>query len=264
MSLNFAEYAWNLSVLSRAVAYPNLSAASSHVGLSQPQLSRILSKLEKELGAALLDREVKRKSNWTPLAHKIAEAYLRSARGLSSELEGLIDSTKPTELRIGTLEGLIPIALSFGRRALKASSIRLLEVDVYDLGPLEEFFFKGDLDVILTSREPGLKKFRFMAHLGYQSMEEVEKSGSHWVVSPYEYTSMAEKKKIPPESKVLISNSLVIRKEWIQKFGGRGSIPTEVRTNRLQTKSEKPVYLIGADSLRPELWAQLQDFKAGH
>ena len=37
---------WELSVLNRSVAYNNLSGASQHVGLSQPQLSRIVAKLE--------------------------------------------------------------------------------------------------------------------------------------------------------------------------------------------------------------------------
>ena len=80
--------------------------------------------------------------------------------------------------RIRGLAGLTQIALSVGRHALKSPSIKLLEVDVYDLSPLEEFFFKGELDVILTSREPGLKKFRYSTILGYQAVEESEKASS--------------------------------------------------------------------------------------
>ena len=51
---------WDLAILSRATHYPNLSIASTHVGLSQPQLSRIVAKLEEQYGVQLLDREARR------------------------------------------------------------------------------------------------------------------------------------------------------------------------------------------------------------
>jgi len=66
---------WELSVLSRAVAYQNLSGASQHVGLSQPQLSRIIQKLEAQWSVVLLDRSAKRKACWTPAAYKLARVY---------------------------------------------------------------------------------------------------------------------------------------------------------------------------------------------
>ena len=41
---------WPLSVLSKAIHHKNLSAAADHIGLSQPQLSRLIAQLEEELG----------------------------------------------------------------------------------------------------------------------------------------------------------------------------------------------------------------------
>src|SRR5690606_13535732 len=62
---------WDLTVLSRAIQYNNLSGAAQHVGISQPQLSRIVSRLESELGVPLLNRETRRHSTWTAQAHRI-------------------------------------------------------------------------------------------------------------------------------------------------------------------------------------------------
>ncbi|MHA0112066.1 LysR family transcriptional regulator, partial [Klebsiella pneumoniae] len=70
---------WDLSVLTRATQYANLSIAADHVGISQPQLSRIVAKLEDQLGLILLDRESRRKSAWTPAAHRLADIYSRTA-----------------------------------------------------------------------------------------------------------------------------------------------------------------------------------------
>ena len=54
--------AYELSVLVKAVQHKNLSAAAVHVGLSQPQLSRLVAKIEHELNIILLDRTARRKS----------------------------------------------------------------------------------------------------------------------------------------------------------------------------------------------------------
>src|SRR5688500_1926000 len=104
---------WDLAILSRAIAYPNLSGASSHVGLSQPQLSRIVAKLEEQLGLTLLDRETKRKSSWTPAAYRLSEIYTKTFHNFRSEVGKLSDGLEPEHIRVGTLEGLIPLAMSF-------------------------------------------------------------------------------------------------------------------------------------------------------
>jgi DNA-binding transcriptional LysR family regulator len=76
-----------LSVLTRAVAYKNLSGASQHVGLSQPQLSRIVKKIEETFSIVLLDRGAKRNATWTPTAHRLADFYLKKMRVFERELE---------------------------------------------------------------------------------------------------------------------------------------------------------------------------------
>src|SRR5476649_2133312 len=109
---------WDLSILSRATAYENLSRASAHVGLSQPQLSRIVAKLEESLGLTLLDRESRRKSSWTPAAYRLAEIYQGTVQAFNAEIATLATGLTPRELRIGTLEGLVPTAMAFVKQLL--------------------------------------------------------------------------------------------------------------------------------------------------
>ena len=107
-SSTLSELSWELSVLSRAVIFPNLSAASQQIGVSQPQLSRIIARLEKSLGVVLLNREVRRRATWMPIAHELSQTYSRGARHLEVEMKRLIEDAPLRQLRMGTLEGLIP------------------------------------------------------------------------------------------------------------------------------------------------------------
>ena len=184
---------WDLTILSRAVAYPNLSTAAMHVGLSQPQLSRIVARLEGDLGLVLLDREAKRKSGWTPPALRLADACSRATRGLTKDLQRLAETAEPRELRIGALEGLLPLASKLAQGLFERSRVRTLEVDVLDLNPLEEQFLSGELDLLLTVREPGRRKFRNALRLGYQALERVAPKESRVeVMSPFEFRAKAQ------------------------------------------------------------------------
>ena len=253
---------WNLEVLSRAVAFQNLSGAASHVGISQPQLSRIVAKLEEEIGGVLLNREVKRHSSWTPLAHQLSRIYLKSSRHLSSEIEQLVGATRHVQMRVGTLEGLVPAANRFAERLLTKMAVRIVELDVYDLSPLEEHFFKGELDFILTAREPGRKKHKNSFLLGYQSIDEITRPGSKVRVrSSFEFGIQAQKEKGKEHDQVLISNSLAARKDRLENFGGSGFIPSEFRRTKGasgSSKSENQVYLIGAESIPRDFWNELK------
>ena len=103
---------YELSVLAKAVQHKNLSAAAVHVGLSQPQLSRLIAKIEAELNVMLLDRSARRKSGWTPLAHDLALTFTKGMSKLQSEILSMAEQREVTELHIGTLEGLSHIPLS--------------------------------------------------------------------------------------------------------------------------------------------------------
>ncbi|OFZ55853.1 MAG: hypothetical protein A2428_07525 [Bdellovibrionales bacterium RIFOXYC1_FULL_54_43] len=260
-----SELSWELSVLSRSVRYPNLSSAAAHVAVSQPQLSRIISRLERELGISLLDRGSRRNSSWTPLAFRMAECFMKSARNLESEIQHLIGKTQLSHVRIGSLEGLMPLAMSFVHHLLTNTTIKVAELDVHDLNHLEELFLKGELNLVFTSREPGKKKFKFSRVLGTQSLDKIEKSGEFKVLSSFEFGagSLAEDTKQGAKpARMLVSNSLAVRKNWLSTYGGKGMLPSEVRRPRnASSSSEKIVFLLAADILPESLWKELTSFR---
>jgi hypothetical protein len=62
-------------------------------------------------------------------------------------------------------------------------------------------------------------------------------------------------------SKLLLSNSLAVRKLYIEDFGGRGQVPGPVQLKRPGTSTEQPVFLIGTEILPPVLWEKLDSVK---
>ncbi|MDR3608316.1 MAG: LysR family transcriptional regulator [Oligoflexia bacterium] len=266
--LSLEDLSWELSVLSRAVVYRNLSGAAQNIGLSQPQLSRILHRLEAEFESILLDRSSRRKAAWTPLAHQIAEAYLKSVRSLNGQVLKLLEGTEPKLIHIGTLEGLVPVALRFGHHILTETTVQMLDLDVFDLNVLEEKFFQGDLDVIFTAREPGRKKYGYTRLLGYQTLQwHAFKNESEFsVMSSYEYAVKSNRaaKTETSQPRTLISNSLLVRRHWLEEYGGSGTTPSELHVRKQSPKSgdhEEEVYLFGQDSLSVGFWKKLNELK---
>jgi len=253
--------AHELSVLSRAVTYKNLSGASLHVGVSQPQLSRIVKRIEETFSVVLLDRSAKRNATWTPTAYRLAEFYAKKMRIFDRELEALIGSTHSRQLQVGTLEGLIGIALPFAHLLLERAGVRLIEMDVFDLDRLEELFMRGDLDLIYTFREPGKKKHQNVRTLAYQSLDPMNTNEHFQVISTFEYGSKRDRLK--GAEKVLISNSLAIRRAWFQEYGGQGTLPSAPRRQKSSSRDTEPVLMIASDTLSPLLWKQLAGFELG-
>jgi hypothetical protein len=254
-----SQLAWELTVLSQAVVFPNLSAASQQIGISQPQLSRIVAKIEKALGVVLLNREVKRRATWTPIATELAQTFGRGSRHLEAELQRLIEDSPIRRLRMGTLEGLLPTASEIGHKLISKLELEALELDVFDLNELEERFLRGDLDIVLTMREPGRRKYSFSKVLGYQTLEEKTRQTKGALVlirSGYEYQSQSSRKK--PESaeakSTLVSNSLSLRRYWMENYGGRGLFPSALHGRSSSDKSETPVILLGQESLGSRAW----------
>lgn len=270
---------WPLSVLGKAIHYKNLSAAANHIGLSQPQLSRLIAKLEDELGVVLLDRAARRKSGWTPVAYKVADVYFRNSRKLSAALQEVQSEDLIQHVSFGSLEGLVPLAIELCQSMLNDTKIPVVELNVYDLSELEEKFEKDELDLILTCREPGRAKYKHLRALGWQDLVIVDaenrKAGTLEgaelkVLSPFEHANLIQagkrnaskrEKDETSDSRMLVSNSLAIRKLYIEKFGGRGQVPSRVLTDRPGTETEKPVYLIGSDIIAPGLWDKLENAK---
>lgn len=258
---------WPLSVLGKAIHHKNLSAAADHIGLSQPQLSRLIAKLEEELGVVLLDRTARRKSGWTPVAYKVADVYFRNSRRLTAALGELQSDDQVQHLSIGTLEGLVPIAIGMGQRLFKDTKIPVVELNVYDLSELEERFEKDELDLILTCREPGRAKHKNLHLIGWQDLAvEGRNRDGLKALSPFEYAQLIQtgkrnaskrEKHETASHKLVVSNSLALRRLFIDEHGAQGSVPSEVRAKQLGTSTEQPVYLLGSEILPTGLWEKL-------
>ncbi|AHI04811.1 hypothetical protein BDW_01505 [Bdellovibrio bacteriovorus W] len=246
---------YELSVLTKAVNFKNLSAAALHVGLSQPQLSRIIAKIEDELKIVLLDRSAKRKSGWTPVAFELSAIFEKSIRRLESELRGVSNNEMVAELHIGTLEGLSDFALKVSKICFKQIGVKKITLDIYDLNELEANFLSGNLDIIFTSKIPGRQKFRYLKEIAFQRLEKIETSKDFTVLSSFEY-GRANKKELEVFPHVFVSNSLSIRRSWFDMHGGTGHLPTEAKKVRANKEAE-PVVMIGSELLSPILWEQI-------
>ncbi len=247
---------WPLSVLSRSIHYKNLTGASQHVGLSQPQLSRIIKQLEEEIGISLLDRTSPRHSSWTPEARKLAEIFANSERALSSTLQEFQEDSEQKEIRIGCLEGLSLLAEEYASKVFKGTKVVRVFLNIYDLNQLESKFLSTDLDIIFSSRSPGTKKYDYVKSLGFQVFEKkIEKNSGLNIVSPYEYGQLLrkEKSKKVKEERLLISNSLQIRKSYTKRFGGEASFPSAVKKGDVP-RSAVMVVALGQEYLSKKLW----------
>ncbi len=242
---------YELSVLSKAIHHKNLSAAALHVGLSQPQLSRIIAKIEDELQVILLDRSAKRKSGWTPLALQISEIFEKSQSRLLAELKTVSNNEMVAELHVGALEGLAPLAMRAALACFEEVEVKKIVLDIYDISELESHFLSGNLDIIFSSKSPGRQKYKHFIEIGHQRLNKVESRDDIGVFSTFEFSRTLEKSRRSFKH-VLVSNSLLIRKDWLENIGGTGYLPSEAKKGK--ARDLEPVFLIGSELLSPKLW----------
>lgn len=245
---------YELSILAKAIHFKNLSAAAIHVGISQPQLSRIVSRIEEEFKVILLDRSAKRKSSWTQIAFDMAEVFDRTTRRLGSELQTLSQNNAIAEIHIGTLEGMADFAINTSKVCFEQIGIKKISLDIYDLNELDSNFLTGNLDMIFTSKTPGRQKFRYLHEIGSQVLEKVSTNKKFGVYSTFEF-GRSQKIESDGFEYLFISNSLAVRKTWLRQIGGVGLVPSETRKGR--NRENEPVYLIGSELLNPALWEKL-------
>lgn len=250
---------YELSILAKAVQHKNLSAAAVHVGLSQPQLSRLVAKIESELNVILLDRTARRKSGWTPLAQELSMTFMKGIGRLQTEILAIAQEREATELRIGTLEGLSSIAAQFVQQVFEKIALRTIYVDILDFRDLDSQFLSGNLDLIFTVRSPSKQKFAHQIEVGYQQMEKISTNREIHVYSPFEFSGV-DKKSIETVKNVLVSNSLAFRANWLHSIGGTGVLPIDAKKGR--GKGYYSVYLLGSDLISPKLWSQITDLSA--
>ncbi len=250
-----------LSVLAKAVHFKNISTAASNIGLSQPQISRIVARLEQELEVELLDRGSKRNATWTTAANQLSDLYKSRIRSLNDAIFNLVQDRVPKFLHVATLEGLIPFACDFCHELLSKTELEGLELNVYDLSLLEERFVKHKVDIVITSREPGLKKYKQMKQIGYQKLENMKVSDEFDILSTYQQNQQNSKLHRKPKSKkrTIVSNSLDIRKRWLKDFGGQSVLPSTLHFKKASQTEEARVILLAQDDFNHQLWKIITD-----
>ena len=244
------ELHWPLNVLSRAIHYKNITAAAASIGLSQPQISRLVQKLENQLQVRLIDKSSPRNSTWTPQARQLAQIYERSTKTLEASLGQLQQDNLPKVIRIASLEGLAVEACQLTHRLFEQSSIKECYLDVFDQDEMEAKFISGDIDLMFSSRIPGMKKSLPHKLIGYQKLKKTSTNSEFKLFSPFEYSSSKKPKK--ENSATLVSNSLFIRSHWLETFGGHGQVPGPILKKGIT--GSLSVLLIAQDYIHPEIW----------
>lgn len=246
---------YELSILAKSVHFKNLSSAALHVGLSQPQLTRIIQRIEEELKLTLLDRSSKRKSGWTPSAFELSQIFDKSAKQLHQDLSLISENYKIQQLHIGTLEGLVPFAIKAAKKCFDHLEVREISLNIYDLNELEAHFTSDQLDIIFTSNSPGKQKYKYSKELGYQQLELQQKSTAYSVQSSFEYLK-ADTLELKKYDHVFISNSLAIKRQWLEEFGGTGILPSEAKSGS-KPRDAMPILMIGSELLNEAIWNEI-------
>ena len=146
------------------------------------------------------------------------------------------------------------IAIELSHELFAKDSFERVELDIHDVGDLEEHFFRGHYDIIFSFREPGNRKFRYSETVGYQRFDRVENTKGVFVGSHFEARNL-QSKKSKTKLKLVVSNSLIVRREWLENWGGHGSLPGGVRKSRQE--GDREVLIIGADNLSKTLWEHI-------
>ncbi len=246
----------SLKLLSICINYRNLTAASKHVGLSQPQLSRIVKGIEEDLGVVLLDRSSPRHSTWTPQARGVAEIYMKAERALEADLDFYLEGSLQKNIKIGCLEGLAGLGVDTAAELLSHTHVERVIVNLYDLNQLEAKFSSLELDLAFTSRTPGNKKLTYEKLIGCQTLfKEKDKDSNFKILSSYEDLGVKSKK--AKDSKKIVSNSLAVRRLFKDKYGGEVLLPSEVEYGKGLGKDSVSVLLLGQDHLSKIIWDKL-------
>lgn len=248
----------DLDVLLRAIGFRNLSAAAEQIGISQSQLSRIVQNLEQELGVTLLDRSSRRHSSWTIDAMRLAQSYRDLVARWSVTTDALAKGQRRPMLKIATLEGMMDFTLAVAEQLLREIEPHVLHIDPFEVGDLEENMERQHFDLVFTCREPGKKHFHHSRRIGYQYFYRMEREKTAeelptFVMSPYEFY---QKQNEIGDGRIVISNSLATRMQWVERYGGQCDVPSQV-LRRKTSAAPVPVILLGAEDLPEAMWKRI-------
>ena len=178
---------------------------------------------------------------------------------LQSDIIAVAQDSEVTELRIGTLEGLAGIATQFVEQCFAKLKIHTIHLDVLEYRDLDSQFLSGNLDLIFTARIPSKQKFKYELEVGYQQIEQISTNKDIHLFGSFEYSAL-DKKDLEKIKNVLVSNSLSLRRHWLEEIGGTGMLPVDAKKGR--GKGHFPIFILASDLMSPKLWTQIGEIAA--
>jgi hypothetical protein len=250
--------AHELEILSRIIKYKNLTQAADHVGLTQPHLSRVIRKLESELGVPIMERSNKRKPEWSPHAPRLVQIFESNRRNLTYQISDYLEDLVPRNVRVGCLEGMVPFVTQFISKLIESYPSDVVELVVFDVAKLERRYLMGQLEFLFNIKVPGKGHHDRILEIGYQELANVEKSKDVRVCSEFEY-SLKRGQERRKKERYVVSNSLTFRQEFLDVHGGFGRLPSEIQQQKPKRKGDfDTVFLIGSKEIPEHFWEETE------
>jgi hypothetical protein len=206
-----------------------------------------------------MDRDSKRSVSWRPEALKLADLYSQLSRSWELELKSLSASKPFKKIKVGCLEGLSEVATDYIAKIIKLeSNLEEIEIEPLDLGELEKEFLDQELDLILSSRSPGKKKFQFLEVIGHQKFSNFEGRSEWQIKTPFELLKDHKSKK----KKNIVTKSLWLKTLCRDRLDASALIPQKLNkssASKIPKESQDyvPVFMIAKDDFPKELWKEL-------
>jgi DNA-binding transcriptional ArsR family regulator len=250
------QLAHELEILTKIVKYKNLTQAAEHVGMTQPHLSRVIRKLEDELGVPLMDRSNKRKPEWSQHAPRLVEIFEANRRNLTYQIADYLEDLVPRSIRIGCLEGMVPFVTEFVSAVVSQYECDIVDLVVFDVAKLERRYLTGQLEFLFNISLPGKGHFERVIEIGYQELTKIETRDDIRVCSLFEYNHFIKDKSKKEIRTNIVSNSLAFRQEFFNRHGGYGRLPSPISSSKPRSKQHNTVYFVGSNEIPQSFWQE--------
>ena len=118
---------------------------------------------------------------------------------------------------------------------------------------MEAQFNSQNIDIAFTSRIPSKQKLKYVYQIGEQEFLNYNSNKNYEVYSLFEFN---QKKRASKNVKTIVSNSLMVRRKWLETQGGKGQIPGEIKS--LRRKTQTPVLVIGNELVNDKIWEHVK------
>jgi hypothetical protein len=237
----------DIVTVAAATQYRNLTVAAQSLQISQPHLSRLIQKVERQTGIALLNRESKKKSSWTEEGLRFFQEFKRHQDSFSDLVHTFKKLQFYRSLKIVCLEGLAEHTLQSLQKFRQVYATPSLQVDILDLSELDAGFATGAYDVAVSSHPPVAARNSWIKTIGYQHFNIYNKNAKENVVTHFELHKRKDR------AHEWITNSLLVKRYCIENFSVAGEMPTKIFEKKKEV-NDTPVLLMAHAGMDAKLW----------